>query len=64
MFTIQGTKDIDWEDLSIDRQAGTDFLYVGDIGDNKGTRNGSTAAKSLPRLYRFPEPTVSATGRR
>ena len=41
VFTIQGTKDIDWEDLSIDRRAGTDYLYVGDIGDNKGTRNGS-----------------------
>ena len=62
VFTIQGTKDYDWEDLSIDRQAGTDFLYVGDIGDNKGTRNGGTGAKSFPRLYRFPEPTVSASG--
>jgi len=62
-FTIQGTKDIDWEDLSIDRRAGTDSLYVGDIGDNKGTRDGSTAtSKSRVRLYRFPEPTVSATG--
>jgi hypothetical protein len=62
VFTIQGTKDIDWEDLSIDRQAGTDYLYVGDIGDNKGTRNGTT--KILPRLYRFPEPVVSAGGPR
>ena len=63
VFTIQGTKDIDWEDLAIDRQAGTDFLYVGDIGDNKGTRDGSnTTGKSRVRLYRFPEPTVSATG--
>lgn len=62
VFTIQGVKDYDWEDLSIDRRAGTDFLYVGDIGDNKGTRNGGTGAKSFPRLYRFPEPTVSATG--
>jgi hypothetical protein len=60
VVTIQGTKDIDWEDISIDRRAGTDVLYVGDIGDNKGTRNGTT--KILPRLYRFPEPTVSATG--
>jgi hypothetical protein len=63
VFTIQGTKDIDWEDISLDHRAGTDFLYVGDIGDNKGTRNGSgTGNKSLPRLYRFPEPVVSATG--
>lgn len=62
-FTVQGTKDIDWEDLAIDRQAGTDSLYVGDIGDNKGTRDGSnTTGKSRVRLYRFPEPTVSATG--
>ena len=63
VFTIQGTKDIDWEDLSLDRRAGTDDLYVGDIGDNKGTRDGSnTTGKSRVRLYRFPEPTVSATG--
>ncbi|MGH3141450.1 MAG: hypothetical protein ACRDQE_17120 [Gaiellales bacterium] len=62
-FTIPGTKDIDWEDISIDRRAGTDLLYVGDIGDNKGTRDGSnTTNKSRVRLYRFPEPTVSATG--
>jgi hypothetical protein len=62
-FTIQGTKDYDWEDLAIDRRAGTDFLYVGDIGDNKGTRDGSnTKSKSRVRLYRFPEPAVSATG--
>ncbi len=63
VFTIQGTKDIDWEDLAIDRRAGTDDLYVGDIGDNKGTRDGSnTTGRSRVRLYRFPEPTVSATG--
>jgi hypothetical protein len=63
VFTIQGTKDIDWEDLSIDRRDGTDDLYVGDIGDNKGTRDGSnTTSRSRVRLYRFPEPTVSATG--
>ena len=63
-FTIQGTKDIDWEDLAIDRVgAGTDSLYVGDIGDNKGTRDGSnTTGKSRVRLYRFPEPTVFASG--
>ena len=63
VFTIQGTRDIDWEDLAIDRQAGTDFLYVGDIGDNKGAGDGSnTTNRSRVRLYRFPEPTVSATG--
>jgi hypothetical protein len=62
-FTIPGTRDIDWEDLAIDRQAGTDFIYVGDIGDNKGTRDGSnTTGRSRVRLYRFPEPTVSASG--
>jgi hypothetical protein len=62
-FTIQGTRDIDWEDLALDRRAGTDLLYVGDIGDNKGTRDGSnTTNKSRVRLYRFPEPAVSATG--
>lgn len=63
-FTIQGTKDIDWEDLAIDRIAGqADDIYVGDIGDNKGTRDGSnTTSRSRVRLYRFPEPDVSATG--
>jgi hypothetical protein len=64
VFTIQGTKDIDWEDLAIDRRAGEpDYLYVGDIGDNKGTRDGSnTTGRSRVRLYRFPEPAVSAPG--
>jgi len=63
-FTIQGTKDIDWEDLAIDRLAGQpDDIYVGDIGDNKGTRDGSnTTGRSRVRLYRFPEPAVSASG--
>ncbi|HEY7257453.1 MAG TPA: hypothetical protein VH459_00210 [Gaiellales bacterium] len=63
-FTIQGTRDIDWEDLAIDRRpAEPDFLYVGDIGDNKGTRDGSnTTSRSRVRLYRFPEPAVSAAG--
>jgi hypothetical protein len=63
-FTIQGTKDIDWEDLAIDRNAvGPDDIYVGDIGDNKGTRDGSnTTGRSRVRLYRFPEPNVSAAG--
>jgi hypothetical protein len=63
-FTIQGTKDIDWEDLAIDRVvAGPDSLYVGDIGDNKGTRDGSnTTGRSRVRLYRFDEPAVSVSG--
>jgi hypothetical protein len=59
-FTIAGTTDIDWEDLALDRQAGTDALYVGDIGDNKANRDGTQ--RILPRLYRFPEPVVSASG--
>jgi hypothetical protein len=44
-------------------RGGTDSLYVGDIGDTKGTRDGSnTTGKSRVRLYRFPEPVVSASG--
>ena len=63
VFTIQGTRTSTGRILSIDRQAGADLLYVGDIGDNKGTRDGSNSTnRSRVRLYRIPEPTVSATG--
>ena len=32
---VSGAKNIDWEDLSSDR----DFLYIGDIGNNRNNRN-------------------------
>ena len=58
--TLLGAKNVDWEDISIDRLTGTDEIYVPDIGDNKGTRDG--VKKPLPVIYRFPEPDVSASG--
>src|SRR5712691_13054168 len=48
-FTIAGTVDVDWEDIAVDRYAGTDMIYVGDIGDNKANRDGTQ--RILPRLY-------------
>lgn len=51
--SLQGVDAIDWEDLSMGPgpEAGRDYLYVGDIGDN---------ARRRPEIqvYRFPEPDV------
>ena len=61
-FTLSGAINFDWEDISIDRLPGTDEVYVPDIGDNKNIRDGTTAKRPLPTIYRLPEPVVSASG--
>ncbi len=55
IYTITGAGAVDWEDLAIGPgpAAGTDYLYVGDIGDNAAARAGIT-------IWRVPEPAVSA----
>lgn len=45
-FLIDGAKNVDWEDLTIDEHG---FLYLGDIGNNGSTRHDL-------RIYRLPEP--------
>lgn len=51
-FEIGGALAFDWEDMAVGPgpQANVPYLYVGDIGDNFGIRNG------LVTVYRVPEP--------
>lgn len=52
-WTLDGAKVVDWEDIAIGPgpHAGTDYVYVGDIGDNSRNRDSVT-------VYRAPEPKV------
>jgi autotransporter-associated beta strand protein len=55
-YTLSGTSNFDWEDIATGPgpTAGTNYLYVGDIGDN-------AAIRSTVTVYRVAEPTVSDT---
>ena len=52
-FQLAGASARDWEDIALGPGPApdTDYLYVGDIGDNTATRDGIT-------VYRVAEPTV------
>ncbi len=54
--TITGAKAVDWEDLAIGPgpEAGRDYIYIADIGDNHRRR-------SQVEVYRLPEPIVGNT---
>jgi hypothetical protein len=56
-YPLSGVTALDWEDLAQapGPQTGTNYLYVGDIGDNNGTRG-------QIQVYRVPEPTASPSG--
>lgn len=60
-FALDGAQAVDWEDIAVapgPRTTGkgrTSDLYIGDIGDNAGTRASVT-------VYRVPEPAVDRTG--
>ncbi|HSE16203.1 MAG TPA: hypothetical protein VLB46_04075 [Pyrinomonadaceae bacterium] len=58
-FRVNGAHARDWEDMAAGPgpQANRSYLYIGDIGDNDGVR---------PEVivYRFAEPSLSATTRR
>lgn len=56
-FKLQGAAAQDWEDIALGPgpQAGVDYLYLGDIGDN-------AEARASIAIYRVAEPTVSAGG--
>jgi hypothetical protein len=58
-YTLEGSRvrNIDWEAIGLDRRAGRDLIYIGDIGDNHANRDGS----DRPALYRLPEPAVTVT---
>ena len=57
VWRVTGAESYDWEDLSIGPgpKPDTSYLYIGDIGDNDGTR---------PEIvvYRIPEPVIPNNG--
>ena len=55
-FAVSGAGIFDWEDIARGPgpEAGTSYLYIGDIGDN-------TASRSSRVVYRIPEPRRGAT---
>jgi hypothetical protein len=55
-FTLAGAAATDWEDMAIGPgpTPGSDYLYLGDIGDNQAVRSNIT-------VYRVSEPAVSTS---
>jgi hypothetical protein len=55
-FNVSGAGATDWEDIAVGPGPvdGTQYLFIGDIGDNGGSR-------SSIAVYRVPEPIVSDT---
>ncbi|HKB68365.1 MAG TPA: hypothetical protein VKC61_21070 [Pyrinomonadaceae bacterium] len=53
VWRVTGATNYDWEDLSTGPgpKPGTNYLYIGDIGDNDGTRSEIV-------IYRIPEPVI------
>jgi hypothetical protein len=57
-FTLAGAEAIDWEDMAIGpARGGVSYLYLADIGDNRGSR------RSV-RIYRVLEPRVARNSAR
>ena len=58
IFSVNGAQNRDWEDISIGPgpQSGKSYLYIGDIGDNLGTRMDVV-------IYRVAEPALNAATR-
>lgn len=52
VFTVEGASAVDWEDMAVGSGAGSDLLYLADIGDNLTFRDELT-------VYRVAEPTVT-----
>ena len=54
-FLLPGITNIDWEDLAIGLgpQISTNYLYIGDIGDNRAIRKSYS-------IYRFEEPDLNS----
>ena len=57
VWRVSGATAQDWEDIAVGPgpTAGTNYLYIGDIGDNEGKR-------SQIIVYRVPEPTITPAG--
>jgi hypothetical protein len=56
-YVLTGVTATDWEDIAIGPgpKPGTDYLYVGDIGDNA---NGGTGVRPQIGVLRVPEPRI------
>lgn len=56
-LNLSGVSSVDWEDIAMGPgpQAGTSYIYVGDIGDNNSIRPSIN-------IYRLPEPAFDAHG--
>jgi len=54
--TVPGATNVDWEDLAVARAPAGPQVWIGDIGDNGGTR-------TEIRVYRVTEPRVARTDR-
>jgi hypothetical protein len=56
VWQVTGATNFDWEDLSVGPgpKPDTNYLYIGDIGDNDGTRSEIV-------IYRIPEPVIPAS---
>jgi hypothetical protein len=57
-YEVKGATAVDWEDMTLGPgpRPGIDYLYVGDIGNNKLRRRSVT-------VYRFPEPRLREESR-
>lgn len=60
-FTLTGASNVDWEDVAVGPGpiAGTDYLYVADIGGAPAPP--TTSNRTSVVVYRVPEPAVSST---
>ena len=54
VYTVEGIRNYDWEDLAATTVNGQPTVYLGDIGDN-------TAVRTACEIYRCTEPTFGGT---
>jgi len=59
-ITVRGpaVANLDWEALALTHRRGRDVLWIGDVGDNSDTRDGTH--RPLPALERLREPAIHA----
>ncbi|HXY91387.1 MAG TPA: 5'/3'-nucleotidase SurE [Acidimicrobiia bacterium] len=57
MYPVQGARAVDWEDIAVGPgpKAGVNYLYLGDIGDDRSNRPSIV-------VYRVPEPEAAPDG--
>ena len=57
---IASASNVDWEDISIDRRAGVEELYIIDAGDNLARTSDGAMGRASIQIYRLSEPNASA----